>query len=68
MTKRKMTRETSEEHSDKRRKTEETEDTEKNKRCPQDVFEIIIERIHGMSENLKKKIGAGPVIAQHHYL
>ena len=46
-----MTGETSEEHSDKRKK-QKKQKTQK-KRCPQDV--LIIERIHGMSENLKKK-------------
>ena len=33
-------------------------------RCPQDVIEIITERINGQSENLKK-LSCGPVVV--HY-
>ena len=34
-----------------------------SQRCPQDVIEIILEKINGMSENLKKLRYCGLVVA-----
>ena len=34
-----------------------------SQRCPQDVIEIIVERINGMSEDLKKLRYSRPVVA-----
>ena len=53
------------------RRIKKTEEKKKKKqmmspRCVKDVVEIIIERIDGMSENLKKLLPCRPVVAHRH--